>query len=163
MKPILEIENLSIDFIQYERGLRRRSLPVIRDLSLTVEAGQVVAVVGASGSGKSLLAHAILDILPYNSRREGIIRYDGEELTDCIQEWLDKHTINSVYNLSDGSESFLQFEQVRIPLFDEKGKAQDARDFATELRKYLQKSPFHITSKVMVRGLGEAIIVLGEK
>ena len=36
MKPILEIENLSIDFIQYERGLRRRSLPVIRDLSLTV-------------------------------------------------------------------------------------------------------------------------------
>lgn len=89
--------------------------------------------------------------------------YDGEELMDCIQEWLDKHTINSVYNLSDGSESFLQFEQVRIPLFDAKGKAQDARDFATELRKYLQKSPFHITSKVMVRGLGEAIIVLGEK
>ncbi len=81
MKPILEIENLSIDFIQYKRGLRRRSLPVIRDLSLMVEAGQVVAVVGASGSGKSLLAHAILDILPYNSRREGIIRYDGEELT----------------------------------------------------------------------------------
>lgn len=81
MKPILEIENLSIDFIQYERGLRRRSLPVIRDLSLTVEAGQDGGCSRASGSGKSLLAHAILDILPYNSRREGIIRYDGEELT----------------------------------------------------------------------------------
>ena len=39
----------------------------------------------------------------------------------------------------------------------------DARDFATELRKYLRKSPFEITAKVMVRGLGEAIIVLGEK
>ena len=81
MKPILAIEHLSIDFIQYDKGLRRRVLPVIRDLSLTVEAGQVVAVVGASGSGKSLLAHAILDILPYNSRRKGKILYDGEKLT----------------------------------------------------------------------------------
>ncbi len=81
MKPILAIEHLSIDFIQYDKGLRRRVLPVIRDLSLTVEAGQVVAVVGASGSGKSLLTHAILDILPYNSRRRGTILFDGEELT----------------------------------------------------------------------------------
>lgn len=89
--------------------------------------------------------------------------FEGEELTDCIQDWLDDNTVNSMYNLSDGSESFLQFEQVRIPLYDEKGKAMDARDFATELRKYLRKSPFNITAKVMVRGLGEAIIVLGEK
>ena len=89
--------------------------------------------------------------------------YDGEELTDCIQDWLDDNTVNSMYNLSDGSDSFLQFEQVRIPLYDERGRAMDARDFATELRKYLRKSPFEITAKVMVRGLGEAIIVLGEK
>ncbi|WP_347566566.1 DUF6175 family protein [Parabacteroides gordonii] len=89
--------------------------------------------------------------------------YNGEELTDCIQRWLDKHTVKSVYNLSDGSESFLQFEQVRIPFMNEKGKAQDARDFATDLRKYLQKEPFEITSKVIMRGLGEAIIILGEK
>ena len=67
------------------------------------------------------------------------------------------------YNLSDGSETFAKFEQVRIPLFGKSNRAMDARAFATELRKYLQKPPFNITSKVMVRGLGEAIIVLGEK
>lgn len=89
--------------------------------------------------------------------------YDGEELTDCIQDWLQEHTINGAFNLTDGTESFAQFEQVRIPLYDERGRAMDARDFATELRKYLRKSPFEITAKVMVRGLGEAIIVLGEK
>lgn len=89
--------------------------------------------------------------------------YNGEELTDCIQSWLQKNCVNGTFNLSDGTESFAQFEQVRIPLFDDKGKAMDARAFATKLRKFLQQPPFNITSKVMVRGLGEAIVVLGEK
>lgn len=89
--------------------------------------------------------------------------FGGEELTDCIQSWLQKNTVNGAFNLSDGTESFAQFEQVRIPLLDDKGKAMDARAFATKLRKYLQQPPFSITSKVMVRGLGEAIVVLGEK
>ena len=45
---------------------------VTHDLSLSIAPGQVVAVVGSSGSGKSLLAHALLDILPANSARAGI-------------------------------------------------------------------------------------------
>ena len=59
MTPILEVRGLSIAFRQYEAGTRQRSLPVIRDLSLTVGAGQIVAVVGSSGSGKSLLVSCI--------------------------------------------------------------------------------------------------------
>ena len=89
--------------------------------------------------------------------------YGGEELTDCIQDWMRRSTVNGNFNLTDASESFLQFEQVRIPFFDEKGNALDARGFANELRKTLRKDPYGITSKVLVRGLGEAIIVLGEK
>lgn len=89
--------------------------------------------------------------------------FNGEELTDCIQSWLQKNCVNSAYNLSDGTESFAQFEQVRIPLQDEKGRAMDARAFATILRKFLQQEPYNITSKVIIRGLGEAIIILGEK
>lgn len=80
-KPILEVRHVSIWFTRYDQGIRRSSLPVIRDLSLTVEPGEVVAVVGASGSGKSLLAHGILGILPYNSHMEGEILYGGEPLT----------------------------------------------------------------------------------
>ncbi len=60
--------------------------------------------------------------------------YDGEELTDCIQKWLRQNTVNSSFNLSDGTESFAQFEQVRIPLKDKDSKAMDARAFATALR-----------------------------
>ena len=53
MKPILDIRHMSVFFTQYDRGMRRRRLPVIRDLTLTVEPGQIVAVVGASGSGRA--------------------------------------------------------------------------------------------------------------
>ena len=89
--------------------------------------------------------------------------FAGEELTDCIQDWMSDNTVEGVFNLTDASESFLQFEQVRIPFYDEKGRAIDARAFATELRKYLRGEPFGIEAKVMVRGLGEAIVILGEK
>ncbi len=81
METVLEVKELSISFTQYTGGIGRRSLPVIRDLSLKIGAGEVVAVVGASGSGKSLLAHGILDLLPYNSSMEGEIFYRGLPLT----------------------------------------------------------------------------------
>ena len=89
--------------------------------------------------------------------------YGDDELVDIIQQWMRDNTVNSSFNLSDGTETFAQFEQVRIPLFDQKGAAMDARAFATALRKYLQKQPYDITSKVVMRGLGEAILILGEK
>ena len=81
MDPILQVDRLSISFTQYQRGLRQRTLPVIRELSLSLFPGQTAAVVGSSGSGKSLLAHGILGLLPYNSRLEGTILYRGEPLT----------------------------------------------------------------------------------
>ncbi len=89
--------------------------------------------------------------------------YDGEELKDCIQAWIRKNTVNGSFNLSDESELFAQFEQVRIPLFDENGNAIDARSFGTKLRKYLSQPPYNITAKVMQRGLGEVVLILGEK
>lgn len=50
-------------------------------MDLSVRAGEIVAVVGSSGSGKSLLAHAIMGILPYNSAMDGEIRFLGTPLT----------------------------------------------------------------------------------
>lgn len=82
-RHILEIEELSISFLQYEnnRSIRQVELPVISKLSVAVHEGEIVAVVGSSGSGKSLLAHAILDLLPYNASCSGEIYFDGELLT----------------------------------------------------------------------------------
>ena len=85
---ILEVEGLFLSFTQYGTGLRQRDLEVIHDLSLSAHAGELVAVVGASGSGKSLLAHAIFGILPDNARVEGSMRFRGQELDATLQEEL---------------------------------------------------------------------------
>lgn len=87
-KVILNIENLSVSFSQYGKGFAKANLDVIRELNVTVHEGEMVAVVGSSGSGKSLLAHGILGILPYNARLGGKIYYDGEELTGARKEEL---------------------------------------------------------------------------
>lgn len=77
---VLEVEDLSISFLSYGRGGERVSTTIIERLDLTIAKGEIVAVVGASGSGKSLLAHAILGILPRNARCSGTIRLNGKTL-----------------------------------------------------------------------------------
>ena len=89
--------------------------------------------------------------------------YDSELLTDVIDNWMAENTVSGRYTLTDATETFMRFEQVRIPLYDDKGRAIDSRKFTNELRKYLMKEPYVIESKLMTRGLGEAILVLGEK
>lgn len=78
---LLDIRDLSISFAMYDRWLRQTTQPVIQSLSLSLEAGEIVAVVGASGSGKSLLAHAILGLLPQNASVAGEILFEGKPLT----------------------------------------------------------------------------------
>ncbi|HIS20968.1 MAG TPA: ABC transporter ATP-binding protein [Candidatus Spyradocola merdavium] len=72
----------------YDRGLAQRDLAVLSDLTLSVRPGEVVAVAGSSGSGKSLLASAILGLLPANATRTGEMRYKGEPLTPDRQKRL---------------------------------------------------------------------------
>ena len=80
-EELLRIEHLSVTFTQYDGWFSRKTLPVIRDLSLRVSRGEMVAVVGSSGSGKSLLAHAVMGVLPYNGSCGGDIYYKGKQLT----------------------------------------------------------------------------------
>jgi hypothetical protein len=89
--------------------------------------------------------------------------YDGKELNEYITGWMKKNTLRGNFNTTDNSETYILFEQTRIPLVNESGEAMDARDFTRGLQKYLKAAPFNITSKLMTRGLGEAILVLGEK
>lgn len=87
-ETILEIHNLSVSFRMYESGLEQKELTVISDLHLTVRPGEIVAIAGSSGSGKSLLASAILGILPENATVRGHLHYKGSELTPQRQKEL---------------------------------------------------------------------------
>lgn len=86
MGKLLEVNNLSISFTQYVQGLNRHDTKVISDLTIDVGEGEIVAVLGSSGSGKSLLAHSILGILPYNSHVTGEIKYKGNILDQELKE-----------------------------------------------------------------------------
>lgn len=97
-----------------------------------------------------------------NSETNLETEYQGDELLWHIQEWLSQNTVKGQYNLSDATENFAYFEQVRIPLI-QKNKALDARGFVRGLQKHLQEPPYNITSKIIMQGLGKATLIIGEK
>ena len=76
-EPLLEIEGLTFRY-------RRASEPAIRDLTLTVERGEVLLVAGPSGCGKSTLIRAINGLIPhsYSGELSGSVRIDGRPTTD---------------------------------------------------------------------------------
>lgn len=86
--PVLEVKDLSIAFSMYQKGLRKKDLEVLHQLSISVHGGEILAVAGSSGSGKSILAHAIMGILPQNAVVDGEMKYQGKPLTKQEQERL---------------------------------------------------------------------------
>ncbi len=97
-----------------------------------------------------------------------MFHYDGYdmELIDIIEYWIEDHTVEGRYTLADGSNNFLRFDQVRIPLFtvDPRGRerAMDTRRFVSNLASYLRQN-FNIDSHIHQRGLGEAWLIIGER
>ena len=87
-EELLSVTNLSVSFRMYQRVLTHTMVAGMHDVNLRLNCGEILAVVGASGSGKSLLAHAVLGILPYNAMTSGEMRYRGELLNAALQEQL---------------------------------------------------------------------------
>ncbi len=79
-EPFLSIRDLHISFSRYTPKLTIEQITPVRSLNIEIYRGEILAVVGASGSGKSLLAHAIMGILPSNAKMSGEIYYDGQPL-----------------------------------------------------------------------------------
>lgn len=107
-----------------------------------------------------------LDIKVFANNAAGIdleTEYNGEELIDIINNWLQVNTIQGRFSMPYASENVANFTQVRIPVYDERGRAIDANGFAKQLAKMLKKEPYNIPAKVLVKGLGRAVIILGEK
>lgn len=89
--------------------------------------------------------------------------YDGIELVEIIDEWMADNTVNHMYNKAFGSETSISYDQVRIPLYRTNGNGMDAEYFIRDLRNYLKAAPYNIPSKVIPRGLGNALLIIGEK
>lgn len=77
---LLVVNNLSIGFESYNRDMEKIIIWPISNLSVSLNKGEILAIVGSSGSGKSLLAHAVMDILPDNAKSKGDIFYKKTKL-----------------------------------------------------------------------------------
>ncbi len=76
MTALLEVENLNVDI-----ALANGDLHAVRDVSLHVQRGETLCIVGESGCGKSLTSLAIMDLLPKSARRSSqALRFDGLDL-----------------------------------------------------------------------------------
>ena len=88
---------------------------------------------------------------------------NGSEIRNHIYDWIQKNSVKGRFNEANSSEDRIDYDQLRIPLYDDRNRSIDARQYAINLQKYLKSPPFNFEVKLMTRGLGEAILVLGEK
>ncbi|MNJ54174.1 Oligopeptide transport ATP-binding protein OppD [compost metagenome] len=100
-------------------------------MHVDIHEGEIVAVVGASGSGKSLLAHAVLGILPGNAISSGTILYKGEELSQKRKEQLRGKEISFIPQSVNYLDPLMSVgRQVQIGLDKKNAQARQEELFA---------------------------------
>ncbi|MDE7435685.1 MAG: ABC transporter ATP-binding protein [Lachnospiraceae bacterium] len=78
MSELLEVKNLSVSFFTPQGEVH-----AVRDVSFSLKHGEVLAIVGESGCGKSALCKSILKLLPDSARiKSGRILVNGTDITD---------------------------------------------------------------------------------
>ncbi len=73
--PLLEVSDLRVTF-----GTRLGSVHAVQGVNLTIEPRRTLALIGESGSGKTVSAQAIMGILPRTARVSGSIKFKGDEI-----------------------------------------------------------------------------------
>ena len=83
-KPVLK-GNIKFEkvYFEYEEGKG-----VLKDISFEVNKGETIAILGATGSGKSSLVHLLARLYDY---QQGSIKIDGYEIKDINKKWLRRH------------------------------------------------------------------------
>jgi peptide/nickel transport system ATP-binding protein len=85
---MLTVDQLTLRLPYYASWWKREWATCLDEVSLKVSAGDVHAVVGASGAGKSLLAYAIMGLLPAAAHLNGQLCYQGAPLDESRQRQL---------------------------------------------------------------------------
>jgi oligopeptide/dipeptide ABC transporter ATP-binding protein len=84
--PLLEVSDLRVTF-----RARGTSIFAVQGISYTVEPGQTLAIIGESGSGKTVSARAVMGLLPGSASVSGSVRFRGEELVGLSQADMRSH------------------------------------------------------------------------
>lgn len=93
---MLAFENIAIDIAQFKWVGRKSWQPLLVDITLDIFPGELVALVGSSGEGKSIFLQNILGLLPSNMRARGQISINGNQITTAQKIALRGNTIGYV-------------------------------------------------------------------
>ncbi|MDM7934312.1 MAG: ABC transporter ATP-binding protein, partial [Methanothrix sp.] len=166
---ILQIEGLSVCFDTIKGAVR-----AAQDVSLDLEEEETLAMVGETGCGKSVVANAILQLLPGNARVQGRIVYRGRDLLQLCEKDLSQIrgreisivfqnpslALNPVYRIA---------EQAAEPLLISKASRESARKVARNLLARLGLAgfedmyPFQLSGGMNQRAMITCSAVLNPK
>ncbi len=77
MSDVLEVKHLSVSFFT-----RQGEVQAVRNVSFSLKKGEILALVGESGCGKSALCRSIMKLLPASAKQKsGQILLEGEDIT----------------------------------------------------------------------------------
>ena len=121
-EELLRLEDLSIDY-----KVRDGYLSAVNHVNCTINRGEVFAIVGESGCGKSTVAHSIMNLLPGgNEEITGKIIFKGQDLRTISEKELEKirgkeigmifqnplDSLNPVYRVGDQTAEAILLDNV---------------------------------------------------
>lgn len=89
--------------------------------------------------------------------------YDDYELAEVITGIIAKESVGHQFSRGPSTASMLQYKSIRIPVTDANGIPMDAYAFARNLARALKKAPYNLATKVMAKGLGKSILLIGNE
>ena len=120
--------------LEHITGGYAKGTPIITDVDLELNRGEVLAIIGQNGAGKSTLAKAIINMLPY---RTGKLFYKGEDVSKLTTRQLGQRGIT--YYMQGGRvfNTMNVKENIRFAIFNSsKNKNDDLLSFFPVLKKH---------------------------
>ena len=124
---------VTLDKVSRSFGSGAASVPAVRDVSLTIEAGTFATIVGASGSGKTTLLHLMGAL---DQPTSGTVTVDGKnigQLSDDERTWLRRDRIGFVFQFFNLLPTLSALENVALPARLSGGRLGPTRKRAAEL------------------------------
>jgi peptide/nickel transport system permease protein len=173
MSALLEIRGLTVGYGWHFPP----AVTAVRDVNLTVHAGEVVGVAGESGSGKSTLAFAATGLLDPPARiLSGSVRFDGDEVTTMSREELRSMHFQSASMVFQASMNVLnpvtrieaQFRDAMAAhgvssRQEARRRAEEAFDLVKVPRRYLDAYPHQLSGGMRQRAVIALALVMRPK
>lgn len=157
MEPLLSVNDLSVSFSMYEKmGFKKHNMEVVHSVGLDINPGEIVAIIGSSGSGKSILAQAILGLLPGNAVVSGSISYDGKSYNGGLGKELLGRDVSYIPQGVDFLDPLMKAGKQVQGLYGSPEKVDELFDKYQLARDAKDKYPFELSG-----GMARRIFIAG--